>query len=94
MPTKKLKKIKSKFETNAPEALSVQLVGEFTKWDEEPIQLKKLKSGIWKTTVSLPEGTYQYRFLIDGEWCDDATATSRVDNGFGSQNCVRQVSPA
>ena len=93
MPAKS-KKIKSKFETNAPEANSVQLVGEFTNWVQEPIELKKLKSGIWKTTVSLPEGTYQYRFLIDGEWCDDPAATNRVENGFGSQNCLREVSRA
>ncbi len=76
----------------APEANSVQLVGDFTHWQSKPISLAKGANGVWKTTVSLPAGTYHYRFLVDGQWCDDPQCTLRVPNTFGSLNMVREVS--
>lgn len=94
MPAKRIKKTKSKFEIEAPDAESVLLVGEFTDWETGAITLKKNKSGKWKTSVSLAEGNHQYRFLVDGEWCDDPSATGHVPNPFGSQNCVRNVNSA
>ena len=44
------------FSFNAPEALSVQLVGEFTQWQERPIDLQKDADGIWRATVELATG--------------------------------------
>ena len=79
------------FSFNAPAAMSVQLVGDFTHWQSEPIQLKKDKSGIWRATVDLGPGSYHYRFLVDGEWRDDPECTVRVANPFGGQNAVRHV---
>ena len=67
----KMPKVRRTFSFHAPEAMSVLLVGEFTHWQENPISLKKQKNGTWKGTVSLPPGTYHYRFLVDGEWRDD-----------------------
>jgi hypothetical protein len=39
----------------------------------------------------LEPGTYHYRFLVDGQWRDDPECTLRVDNPYGSNNAVRQV---
>lgn len=80
------------FSFNAPTAMSVQLVGDFTHWQQNPIQMKKNKQGIWTATVSLEPGTYHYRFLVDGEWRDDPECTLRVPNPFGTTNSVRVVS--
>lgn len=80
------------FSFNAPTAMSVQLVGDFTHWQQNPIQMKKSKQGIWTATVSLEPGTYHYRFLVDGEWRDDPECTLRVPNPFGTANSVRVVS--
>ena len=77
---------------SAPEANSVQLVGDFTRWQDHPIQLVKQVSGVWKTSVGLAAGTYHYRFLVDGQWCDDPQCTVRIPNVFGSHNMVRKVS--
>jgi 1,4-alpha-glucan branching enzyme len=53
--------------------------------------LKKQPSGVWKATIPLEPGTHEYRFIVDGQWCDDPEATMRVRNAFASENCVRMV---
>lgn len=79
------------FSFTAPGAMSVQLVGDFTNWQERPISMQKGADGVWRATVELPPGTYHYRFLVDGEWRDDPECALRVPNPFGTQNAVRQV---
>jgi 1,4-alpha-glucan branching enzyme len=79
------------FSITAPTADSVQLVGDFTHWQAEPINLHKEGSGIWRTTVKLEPGEHHYRFLVDGQWRDDPECTVRVPNPYGSQDSVRQV---
>jgi 1,4-alpha-glucan branching enzyme len=85
------KKEKESFTYFAPSAENVMLVGDFTEWEQKPVSLKKQKDGTWKVNVELEAGEYQYRFLVDGQWQDDAQCPDRRDNGFGQQNCIRQV---
>jgi len=82
---------KQTFSITAPAAMSVMLVGDFTHWQEKPISLAKHQGGVWSAAVELPPGTHHYRFLVDGEWRDDAECSLRVPNPFGSLNAVRQV---
>jgi 1,4-alpha-glucan branching enzyme len=77
---------------SAPEANRVQLVGDFTHWQSKPINLVKQADGVWKTSIPLAAGTYHYRFLVDGSWCDDPQCTLRIPNIFGTHNMVREVS--
>lgn len=79
------------FSIRAPEAGSVQLVGDFTRWQEQPISLKKDQGGVWHASVQLQPGTHHYRFLVDGEWSDDPDCTLRVPNPFGTQDMMRKV---
>ena len=79
------------FSFNAPGALSVMLVGDFTHWQKQPISMKREKDGIWRTTVPLDPGTHHYRFLVDGAWEDDADCVLRVPNPYGGQNAMRRV---
>ena len=79
------------FSLFAPEASSVQLVGDFTRWQERPIEMRKSTSGVWQVTVNLETGPHQYRFLVDDQWHDDPGCTVRAPNDFGSQNMVRTV---
>ena len=74
-----------------PNASTVQLVGDFTHWQEHPISLQKEAGGVWRASVDLSPGTHHYRFLVDGEWRDDPECAVRVPNPFGSQNMSRQV---
>lgn len=87
----KVQKKRVTFKLVAPEAKDVRLSGSFNDWSYENTPLKKDANGVWKTVVSLAPGTYEYRFLVDGEWRDDPECPLRVENPFGSQNCVRVV---
>src|SRR5262245_22338189 len=78
------------FSFNAPGAMSVQLVGDFTQWQEHPINLRKEGGGIWRARVELKPGDYHYRFLVDGEWRDDPECRLHVANPYGSENSVLQ----
>ncbi|ODU23888.1 MAG: hypothetical protein ABS95_02830 [Verrucomicrobia bacterium SCN 57-15] len=80
------------FSLTAPDAVSVMLVGDFTHWQEKPINMTKQQDGVWTATVNLPPGTHHYRFLVDGQWRDDPECTVRVPNPFGGENSVRTVS--
>jgi 1,4-alpha-glucan branching enzyme len=82
---------KQTFAFSAPGAVSVQLVGDFTQWQERPINLQKEADGIWRATVELKPGTHHYRFLVDGEWRDDPECALRAQNPYGSEDMLRQV---
>jgi 1,4-alpha-glucan branching enzyme len=88
MPTQKTAKQKVTFTFKAPEAKSVLLAGDFTGWQQAPLSLKKDKTGVWKKTVPLTPGKYEYRLLVDGEWRDDPQCPNRQPNQFGGVNCV------
>jgi 1,4-alpha-glucan branching enzyme len=87
----KTTKKKESFTYFAPTAENVMLAGDFTDWEQHPITLKKSKTGTWTATVPLEPGMHEYRFLVDGQWRDDAECSLRRPNAFGEQNCVREV---
>jgi len=87
----KSKTKKVPFEFVAPDAQKVYLAGDFNNWDTSASLMKKDKKGIWKATVTLKPGRYEYRFLVDGNWENDPSCAGCVSNEFGSQNCVRIV---
>lgn len=72
-------------------ARSVQLVGDFTNWENHPIPLHRESNGVWHTAIRLKPGTHYYRYLVDGQWRDDPECSVKVPNPFGSLNAVRQV---
>ena len=88
MPKPKTNSQKVTFSYAAPDAKNVLVAGDFTSWQQAPVSLKKSKNGVWKTTVSLPAGRYEYRLLVDGEWRDDPECPNRQPNQFGGANCV------
>lgn len=85
-------KHKVTFSFAAPQARDVRLVGDFSNWEQNPIPMRRLRSGEWKATVSLETGKYEYRYVVDGKWIDDPNCPSKVPNSFGSQNCLCVVS--
>ena len=75
----------------APDAYHVQLVGDFTNWQERPIRMIKGVDGDWRATVILPFGKHQYLFMVDGYVYDDPNCSERVPNTSGGFNMVRVV---
>ena len=88
----KLKAKKVRFNLYAPEAERVFLAGDFNSWDVANLPMKKDNKGTWEASFTLPPGRYEYRFWVDEIWHDDPNAQERVENTFGSQNCVRIMS--
>ena len=82
---------KQTFRFTAPTATTVSLAGDFTDWQKRAIPMQKGKDGIWMATVELMPGKHNYRFIVDGDWCDDPECTVRVPNPYGTQNMVRKV---
>jgi len=82
---------KQAFAFTAPDETSVQLVGDFTHWNQKPVNLQKGTDGVWRTILELAPGEYHYRFLVDGQWQDDPHCALHVPNPYGSQDAVRQV---
>jgi 1,4-alpha-glucan branching enzyme len=79
------------FSFTAPAAMRVQLAGDFTQWQQRPINMQKGQDGVWRASVELAPGPHHYRFLVDGQWRDDPECALHAPNPFGSQDAVRQV---
>jgi 1,4-alpha-glucan branching enzyme len=85
-------KRKVAFQIDAPDAKQVLLVGDFTAWESNAKRLsrKRGKSALFSTSLTLPAGTYEYKFIVDGEWREDPTAET-CPNCFGSRNSLIRV---
>ena len=91
MPKQNKTSKKHTFRFTAPDALSVLLVGDFTRWQQEPIPMHKDQDGVWTASVDLPPGKHTYRFIVDSEWRDDPECALRVPNPFGGEDMVREA---
>ena len=47
---------------------------------------------IWTKILTLPPGTYEYRYVVDGEWCEDPDNPLAVPGPVGGRNSVLVVS--
>lgn len=81
------------FEFGPAEAARVALVCDSNGW--EPIEMKKAKSGAFRTTLRLPRGRrFQFRYLLDRTtWANDESADSYCRNEFGGENGILDTSP-
>ncbi|TKS63913.1 MAG: hypothetical protein EWM73_00983 [Nitrospira sp.] len=80
------------FEYFDPSATVVTLVGDFNQWNQKARPLKRDAGGLWKVTVRLEAGAYQYKFVVNGErWEEDPLNLHRVLNEHGTFNSIRKV---
>jgi len=74
------------------EANTVSIIGDFNDWQPEP--LSRTKDGSFQISKTLPEGEYQYKFLIDGRrYCYDILKETDV-NDRGDRNNIVTVGGA
>ena len=73
---------------------SVGLAGTFNNWDKGATPMKVGEDGrTWTTSLPLPYGRTQYKFVLDGEtWIVDPKGKT-VDDGNGHQNSEIVVLP-
>lgn len=64
------------------------LAGNFNAWkpDNPQYLLTADASGAYTITVKLPPGTYQYKFVADGQWIKDPFSPGDAPDGFGGRN--------
>ncbi len=82
------------FVLDAPGATQVALVGNFTDWNPDKLQLKREGgSSRWEISVPLKRGeTYLYNFVINGTtWIPDPTTQVKVNDGFGGESSLIQL---
>lgn len=67
----------------------ISVTGDFNDWNQAAHPLVQNRQGVWQVAVDLPIGhTYQFRYVIDGQWRTDSHADGFADNGYGSQNSI------
>lgn len=71
-------------------AKKVILAGSFNNWDEGKVRLTKTAAG-WEVPVFLSNGTYTYRYIVDGRWMTDPGNPNRTPNEFDDYNSVISI---
>jgi hypothetical protein len=81
-----------RFMLEARGAKHVAVAGSFNDWDPSSLPLVDVdQNGVFVRTVSLPPGTHEYMFVVDGEWVTDPAASERRPDGFGRQNSLLRL---
>ena len=91
LPKTTEKKRRVQFEIAAHDATEVRLLGDFNGWKLSAHIMKKNGSGMWRKTVMLPPGTYEYKFLVDGCWVNDPQNDSVCFNSYGTANNLIRI---
>ncbi len=85
-------KKKVRFELAAEPGSQVYVAGTFNNWDAAKNPLKdNPDSGHFKAILSLPEGTHEYKFIVNGVWFSDPKCQDWVPDGCGAMNSVLKV---
>ena len=85
------------FEYEDAVAHKVCIAGNFNDWHPSVSEMLEMGPGKWVKDLELPPGTYEYRFVVDGNWVTDHRCAHTVPNAFGELNSlfvVPEPSPA
>ncbi|MEP6732063.1 MAG: isoamylase early set domain-containing protein, partial [bacterium] len=77
----------------APDAKSVQVVGDFNNWglDDSGLPARNLQ-GVWSVTARIPAGVHRYAFVVNGKtWVADPTAPRSSGDDFGKPSSALVV---
>jgi chromosome partitioning protein len=81
------------FVTLYPRASSVELAGDFNNWQPTSTPMQRVgDSGVWQAKLALPQGTYHYRLVVDGQWQQDPYNERAELNPYGEYNSVVEIS--
>lgn len=85
--------VKVTFSIEAKEANTAAVIGDFNSWNPAEGELSKLKNGTFKATFELPkDNTFEFRYLVDGDYVNDPEADSFRWNEFANaENSILEV---
>jgi 5'-AMP-activated protein kinase regulatory beta subunit len=82
----------------ASDAQQVFAAGTFNDWSTTATPLKKSDDGEWKAELQLLPGRYEYKLLVDGNWCCEPGCDGPhtgcpgcMPNPFGTMNRIVEV---
>ncbi len=85
------------FGYRAPEARAVFLCGTSNGWGSHATPMRRDAEGNWSVSLRLRPGRYEYKLVVDGEWCakaagaSDSESVDCVQNPFGTENRVLEI---
>ncbi len=101
---KEIIRAKDLFETHAPfpasvmfsyfddKAREIRVAGEFNNWrPTEHHRLEKQADGKWGLRIPLMPGSYEYKFIVDGEWRADPANPQQKIGDHGQRNSLLEV---
>ena len=75
-----------------PSAGDVRIAGDFNGWIPDKgvrsVIESKEHTRVWTKVLHLPPGTYQYRYVVDGEWRQDPANPESLPSASGRQNSI------
>ncbi len=73
-------------------ASDVRIAGDFNGWVPDKGVQSRLESDggsrVWTKVLRLPPGTYQYRYVVDGEWQEDPENRESQPSPSGGRNSI------
>jgi chromosome partitioning protein len=80
------------FAIEMPAAQDIHVVGDFNGWQVgNGSRLAKTANGRWEKRMRVPQGTFCYKFVVDGEWVLDPQNHEHEKNTFGTFNSVIRI---
>ena len=71
-------------------AKKVVVTGNFYNWNQKGVEMMRNSEG-WSLPVYLREGTYAYKFLVDGKWMTDPANPSVRKDAGGIENSFLEI---
>lgn len=89
MPSTTAGRKRVSFEVSGDDGHEMFVAGTFNNWDPTDKSLKySPKHASYRATMLLPAGTYEYKFVVDGEWQVDPSCDQWTTNEYGTLNSV------
>ncbi len=68
---------------------TIEIAGDFNSWKpEQTSMISNDALGVFEKHLELSAGVYQYKLVIDGQWCMDPYNADRESNGLGGFNNI------
>lgn len=74
-------------------ARKVTIAGSFNEWDEDRTPLTEVQPGIWLGKLHLSAGSYEYKYVVEGNWMDGANLVLRVETDRDGKLYLPEVRP-
>lgn len=71
----------------------MQILGSFNQWKAK-LQMERVSHHVFELQQQLPPGTYQYKFIVDGQWrCADDQEKVKDEHGNENNRVVVEAPP-